>query len=80
MQTPESSCKEGFDHRRHRSRLIVMQHVPGIGDNLQPAAGYLCEPASHFVQAVDAGFTFGMAIEPARNVRIRRRNPKHRSR
>ncbi len=31
------SCKERFDRRGHRCRLVVMQHVPGVGDRHHPA-------------------------------------------
>ena len=57
-----------------------MQHVTGLGNRHHPSVRNVREPAPHHGKAVGGAFPFGMVVEPARDVRVRSRDPQRRRR
>src|SRR5438046_166617 len=71
-------CEERLDQTRDGLGLIVMQHVPGVCDELEPAVANVREPATNDVESVAVAIAVRATRKPAQNVRVGGGDPQRR--
>ena len=67
--------EERLDQARHSLGLIVMQHVPGVCDDLEPTVANVCQSMTNDVESVAIAIDLRPSGEPTQDVGVGGRDP-----